>query len=267
MVSPMSRWAILALGVVSSVALPVAAQGGADAQVAARAHFDEGTQAFEVGDYERAATAFRAAYELTHHPDLLFNIYSALERGGDVVAAADALEGYLRDGDPEEERRASLQARLSRLRARAAEQRASRAEAELEAEREGRRRDAEERSAPADVEPAPADDGGGGVHPAAIGVLVGGGALLASFAVFAALAAVENDNLASTCSPECGGGEVATLSTFNLIADISWIGGAVAAATGLVLLFVLPAEGEDTSAAFAPWVAPSGAGGTIVGRF
>lgn len=265
----MSRWAILTLGVTLSMACPAAAQdadGEPDpAQDEARAHFEDGSRAFEVGDYERAAAEFRAAYELTEHPDLLFNVYSALERQGDIPGAADALEGYLEGGDPSDERRSSLQARLARLRARLAEERASTAEAELAEEREARRLADEQRASGAgETEPEGTD---GGVHPAGIGVLVGGGVLLASFGVFAALATVENDNLASSCAPGCSDDDVSTLSTFNVVADISWIAGAVAAATGLLLIFVLESEGEGSSAAFAPWILPGGAGGAVAGRF
>ncbi len=270
----MSRWATLTLGVAFSMVCPAAAQDADDepATAEARARFEEGTRAFDVGDYARAAAEFRAAYEITEHPDLLFNVYSALERQGDTAGAADALEGYLSAGGPAGERRASLEARLSRLRARLAEERASAAEAELAAEREARRQ-AEERQASGDAAAETEDDAtvdtgeGGGVHPAGIGVMIGGGVLLASFGVFAALAAAENDNLASSCAPGCTGDEVSTLSTFDLVADISWIAGAVAATTGLILILVLPGEDEGASAAFAPWVAPGGAGGALAGRF
>lgn len=267
----MSRWAILTVGMALSMAGPAAAQDAVSdpvpAQAEARAHFEEGSRAFDVGDYSRAATEFRAAYELTEHPDLLFNIYSALERHGDLAEAADALEGYLSAGDPNDERRTSLGARLARLRARLAEQRASAAEEELAAEREARRQ-SEARLAATVEETAPVDtDEGSGVHPAGVGVLVGGGILLASFGIFAALATAENGALASSCAPGCNDAEVSTLSAYNLVADVSWIAGTVAAATGLILIFVLPPEGDGSGAAFAPWVTPSGAGGAIAGRF
>lgn len=248
------------------VGLAWLAPSGASAQEAsaspeARAHFEAGTQAFDVGEYERAATEFRAAYELTRHPDLLFNIYSALERAGNVEQAAEALDGYLRDGDPDDERRTALTARLARLRARLAEERAARAEAELAAAREGRAPPSDDRPA----EPAPAPSGG--VHPAGVAVLVGGGVLLASFVVFASLAAAENGSLSSSCSPACSDSQVSTLQAFNLVADISWISGAVVAATGLVLLFVLPAEGGGSETALAPWIAADGGGVVAAGRF
>jgi len=251
----------------SAAAAQDSGSGPADpSQTEARVHFEAGTRAFEVGDYALAAEEFRAAYEITPHPDLLFNIYSALERQGDIPGAAEALETYLRDGDPNDERRASLEARLARLRARLAEGRAADAERQLAAEREAQRVTDEHRASAATEDHA-ADQPGGGVHPAGIGVLVGGGVLLASFGVFAGLAAAEDGNLTSSCGRSCSPDEVATLQTFNLIADISWIAGAAAAVTGLILLFALPPEGGSASAAFAPWVAPGAGGGTIAGRF
>jgi hypothetical protein len=40
----------------------------------ARQRFEVGVQAFDGGDYETAAAEFRRAWELTQHPDLLYNI-------------------------------------------------------------------------------------------------------------------------------------------------------------------------------------------------
>jgi len=98
--------------------------------------FDQGTLAFERGDYGEAADAFQRAYELTHHPDLLYNVYSAQERNGQLEVAATALEGYLRDGSPEAARRGALELRLARLRERIATQRAEAAERLAAASRE-----------------------------------------------------------------------------------------------------------------------------------
>ena len=277
----MTRWAPLSLGLALYFSLSLslgslaAAQDAADetpdaATDEARGHFEEGSRAFDVGEYARAASEFRAAYELHPHPDLLFNIYSSLERQGDLSGAADALEGYLRDGDPDDERRGALTARLGRLRTRLAqeqateaERRASEAEQRAAEEADARRR-AEEAARDRSTPSAPQ---GGGVHPAGIGVLIGGGVLLASFGVFAALTAVEDANLSSTCDTSCSEAQVSTLSTFALVADISWIAGAVAAATGVVLVLALPADAEGASAALTPFVTAGGGGGTLAGRF
>lgn len=263
----MLRAAVLTLASLVAFANSACAQDTVDppANEIARRHFDAGTEAFDVGEYERAATEFRAAYELTSHPDLLYNIYSALERAGQIEDAAQA-EGYLRDGDPDDDRRSSLQARLARLRARIAEARAERAEAELQAERDAGHGGGDAPPSPTPAPVAPESDGGG-VHPAGIGLLVGGGVLLANFAVFAGLAAAEDGNLGSSCDTTCTDDEVSTLATFALVADISWISGAVVAATGLVLLFVLPPEGDGATAALVPWVTPGAAGIAAAGRF
>lgn len=230
-----------------------------EADAEARARFESGNEAFQVGDYERAAEEFRAAYELSQRPELLFNIYSAFERWGHLEEAADALERYLRDGDIESERRTSLEARLARLRERIADERAARAEAELEAERQRE-----------DGSPAVPAEESGGVHPAAIGLLIGGGVLLASFGVFAALAAAENGRLEGECGTTCNDDEVSTLRTFNLVADISWIAGAAVGLTGLVLLFALDGGDEERATAglqLAPYVGGDGAGGVVRGSF
>ncbi len=258
----MVRGVALVLGLATLAPGSIHAQD-AGASPEARAHFEAGTEAFDVGEYERAAAEFRAAYDLTHHPDLLFNIYSALERAGELEQAADALDAYLREGDPDDERRTALAARLARLRERLAEARADRAEAELRAQRDA---PAEAPVEPPDPSPTPPPSDGG-VHPAGVGLLIGGGVLLVSFAVFAGLAAAEDGRLTDTCSPGCPDDEVATLGAFNLVADISWITGAVVAATGLVLVFALPPEGDEATAALAPWVAPGGGGLVAAGRF
>jgi len=229
----------------------------------ARERFDSGSQAFEVGDFERAAAEFRAAYELSQRPELLFNVYSALERAGELGEAARALEAYLRDAELEVARRSSLEARLARIRARIADQRAEDAEARLATERQA--------AGETTVDEGRGDSGGGGgVHPAATGLLIGGAALLVSFGIFAALAAAENGSLEDECGTSCSDEQVSTLGTFNLIADISWIAATVAVATGIVLLVVLDADGEEddgSTAHVAPYVTGDGVGVGMWGAF
>src|SRR5688572_17316087 len=62
------------------------------AQLAEAQHsFELATAAYEGGDYETAAEEFRVAYEITRHPELLFNVYLAEERAGRPTEAAEAL--------------------------------------------------------------------------------------------------------------------------------------------------------------------------------
>ncbi|HEY8431581.1 MAG TPA: hypothetical protein VIL20_24545, partial [Sandaracinaceae bacterium] len=166
-----------------------------DAREQARLHFESGTRAFDTGDYELAVAEFERAYELTHHPDLLFNIYSAAERAGRLERAADALTRFLAEGEVEEERRPVLQQRLARLRDRIAQQQAAAAPAEVAPEFAEPARGAAPPSEPREPEPPPP----GGVHPAAVATLVAAGVLAASFGVFAGLSEAEDQSLAAGC--------------------------------------------------------------------
>jgi tetratricopeptide (TPR) repeat protein len=277
------RTALLFLCVALTAYLPAAAQDRDPER--ARVHFEAGTSAFAEGDYTLAIHEFQAAYAITEHPDLLFNIYSAAERAGMLVEAEQALAQYLELGRPGRERR-SLTRRLARLRVRVAEER-SRAETappavavEVSATPSAPLEPAV--SEPAPVAEAPALDLGTpevappaerpfSVHPAAIGTLVGAGVLFASFGAFAVLSEVEDQSLAGRCRGEaggqCGPEQVRTLEALNLVADISWIAGAAAAATGVALAFVLPADDAGASLAVLPYASPDGAGAGVVGRW
>lgn len=215
----------------------------------ARALFERGNAAYSVGQYADAAGHFREAYELSGRADLLYNIYSALEReGGHLEEATDALEQYLEQGDVPADRYAALSARLERMKTRLAEQQDS----------------GDPREGGTHVEPADS----GGVHPAATALLIAGGVLLVNFGIFAALSAAEKGKLESSCAPACNDDEVSTLSTYNLIADISWITALAAGATGVVLLFALMGGDESESAvSVSPWLAPGTGGAAVRGTF
>ena len=232
---------------------------------AARELFEQGNTAFNVGQYGQAAEHFREAYELSNHAELLYNIYSALEReGGHLEEASDALEQYLELGNVPAERHAPLNARLQRMRARLAEQRAAAANAALA----DANANAEANANQQDMMAAPvAPEESGGVHPAATALLITGGAFLVSFGVFAALSASEDSSLDDSCGTVCNDDEVSTLRTYNLIADISWITALAAGATGVVLLFTLKNGGDDESASLSPWAAPGAAGASLMGSF
>lgn len=221
------------------------------AESAARALFERGNDAFNVGQFAQAAEHFRGAYELSNHADFLFNIYSALEReGGHLEEASDALEQYLELGNVPEDRHAPLNARLQRMKARVAEQQAAAANAALANAGTEERRESR------------------GVHPAATALLITGGAFLVSFGVFAALSSSEDSSLDDSCGTACNDDEVSTLRTYNLIADISWITGLAAAATGVVLLFALkPGDDDESATRLSPWMAPNAGGATLRGSF
>jgi hypothetical protein len=110
----------------------------------------------------------------------------------------------------------------------------------------------------------------GGIHPAAVATLIVAGGLFGSFGLFATLSELEDQELAGSCGRDAGAmcdpSRVASLGTFNLVADVSWIAGAAAAAVGIALWLVLPPE-RGSSIALVPWVSPEGAGGGVVGRW
>jgi len=258
----------------------------------ARAHFERGTLAFERGDYGEAATEFRAAYALTEHPDLLYNIYTAQERNGELEEAAEALEGYLRDGEPEDDRRAALELRLERLRLRIEQARLQQAQAEAEAERERQIAAQELEAARAEREAAETQaarerqeriDQARSGHATADGLTVSGavglglgGAGLVAFAVFAGLSEAEDSDLASRCGRDagrvCRQSDVETLETYNTVADVTLIaGGGLALVGGALLLIGLAARPSDRaeprSWLVAPVVGPTAAGLVAGGRF
>ena len=222
----------------------------------ARRHFDAATTAFDGGDYPRAVEEFQRAYELTRHPDILFNVYSAAERAGQLEMALRSLERYLAEGEVEPERRPVLQERLARLRERVAA---------------GEAVGQEQAPTPVEpiAEPEPAAPSGG-VHPAGVGMLIAAGVLAASFGVLAGLSEAEDGKLATGCgmSGTCTSDELSTLNALNVAADVSWIAAAAVGVTGLVLLFALPAESSSSAqAAAAPWASPDGAGLVVAGTF
>lgn len=230
----------------------------------ARGHFERGTRAFDTGDYELAVTEFQRAYELTQHPDLLFNIYSSAERAGQIELALASLERFLAEGEIEPERRPVLEERLANLRQRLETQRVEAAPEPEVTEPEPAVPPTPEPEA-AEAEPAP-----GGVHPAGVGVLIAAGVLAASFGVLAALSEVEDGNLTAGCGAtrSCTSDQVATLNALNIAADVSWIAAAAAGVAGLVLLFALPPEpAARADVAIAPWASPDAAGLTAVGSF
>jgi hypothetical protein len=249
-----------------------AAHEPTDAELAeARHSFDVATHAFETGDYETAVSEFRAALELSGAADLHFNIYLSEERQGHLPEAADALERYLQHGTVDDEQRSLLTGRLERLRARIAAHTPASAGAE-----EPETLLASPIAAPAETASASAEEAPDPVPPpvvstspsmAGIAMLVVAGVLAANFGVFAGLAVAENDRLGAACGHGCLPGQVATLNTYDIVADVSWIGAAVAGVTGLVLLFALPPDThtETTRVAVAPWIAPTGAGLSVGG--
>jgi hypothetical protein len=230
----------------------------------AQRHFEAGRTAFDTGDYEASVREFQTAYDMTQHPDVLFNIYSAAERAGQLQRAQDALQRYLNEGQVGE-RRSALEDRLANLRERIAEEQRNAAQQQTDEERRlaEERRATEERVRNALTEP-PAT----GPSWVSIGTLIGAGVLLANFGVFAALSTVEAGSLGSGCglARACTSAQTSALSAYNIVADISWISGAALATLGVIFIFALPPERAARTAP-AAWIMPTLGGVAMGGRW
>lgn len=83
-------------------------------KIRAAAHFKKGSDLFEKGDFGSAAQEFEAAYELSPHPRVLFNIAACLDKGGKNAEAVAAYRRYLAETDDHSDL-GSIRARLSEL--------------------------------------------------------------------------------------------------------------------------------------------------------
>lgn len=96
-----------------AAAAPQVDASGADLQ--ARAHYAEGARHYQSGDAARALEAFRAAYALAPHAELLFNIAQCHRQLGDGAKALESYEAYLR-ARPDAPNRAEVERWMNDLR-------------------------------------------------------------------------------------------------------------------------------------------------------
>lgn len=101
----------------------------ADAEAAARQHFEDGRLAFAEGRAEVALTEFRAAYDISQRPELLYNIGLVEDRLRHDREALDAFRGYLA-AVPGAENRPSVESRIRVLEQAVAQEDALRAQAQ-----------------------------------------------------------------------------------------------------------------------------------------
>lgn len=88
-------WLCLALFVLCAWLWPVGAQ--AQDYAAAGQHFDAAQEAFQQGDFKRAAKEYQAAYAITKDPALLFSIGESFQRASEPQRALEAYRAYLRE--------------------------------------------------------------------------------------------------------------------------------------------------------------------------
>jgi hypothetical protein len=94
----------LGLAVAASSPAPALAQWAEVTEQARRdaaKAFAEGVKAFAAKDYATAALRFDEADRLAPHPNAVWNLARALQRGGERARAADAYTRYLREAPPD----------------------------------------------------------------------------------------------------------------------------------------------------------------------
>ncbi|RZO64912.1 MAG: hypothetical protein EVA89_03360 [Sandaracinaceae bacterium] len=199
----------------------------------ARQAFEEGRAHFDDRRYLLAAEAFERAYASMREAGLsnawmiLFNVGTSLDEiRGREQDARDAYVGYLEGaiaaGDQSDSRITLAQSRIREL--------------ELRLEAAGAR----PRAAGTETSVSP-------VGPIVLGA---GGALLLASAISAAVLAVENDALLSTCAdgvcPASSREHAESVQGIAVATDVLWVSGAAVAGTGLALTLLLRDASADT---------------------
>jgi tetratricopeptide (TPR) repeat protein len=111
-----ARLASLLVAAATAVAPPAAAQRSSRREPArqATARFEEGKQAYDAGEFDRAIELWRKGYELKDDPVFLYNIAQAYRQKGDYPRAIFYYKAYLRE-DPRARHRDEVEARVSEL--------------------------------------------------------------------------------------------------------------------------------------------------------
>jgi len=88
----------------------------------ARRHYEEGTKAFNLGEFPRAITEFKAAYNAKADPSLLYNIAQSYRLQGDASQAVFFYKSFLRNM-PATPNRKEVEGRIRTLEKQVEEQR------------------------------------------------------------------------------------------------------------------------------------------------
>lgn len=117
------------LGLVVVVAIALAARAAASAEPPnptaeqARKHFEEGTKAFNLGEFQRAVTEYKAAYNAKPDPVFLYNIAQSYRLANDLTNALFFYRSFLRNAADAPNRR-EVEARIRTLEQQLAQQHA-----------------------------------------------------------------------------------------------------------------------------------------------
>jgi tetratricopeptide (TPR) repeat protein len=240
-------------------------------KAAAKAHFQQGTAAYALADYDNAIREYEAAYKLFPLPDILFNIAQSYRFKGEKKIAVDYYQRYLRAqsiGGAADEARAHIAelARLIELEAREAERRAE----EKRAADEAAQRAAAQTKPRIENDHVPPPNLGparrGRVEKiAGVALIAVGVAALAAGGAFVGLAKAANDDFLHPRDGVFNASAEDKRSLYSTL-DITFfaVGGA-AAISGITLLLVGHHHAHNWS--LAPVVSPERAALSLTGRF
>ncbi len=256
---------LVVLPLLTAVATSAAAQDALDrADVErARVHFEAGIQHYDDGHFEDAAREFEAAFQLTGHPDVLYNLaqsYDRLERFREAIAN---YRRYLDESSPDSPERGRVERRVRELETLQSVREAEERQAVEEAQEEGEAR--EERAVVTEPPPAPA-----GPSPLPfITMGVGGASIVAAIAFGVAASSIHGD-LEARCGVDgrCTGFDPAADrdrgATFATLADVFGIAGGLILGAGVVLLAIeLTDDRDEATLAITTGPAPLGAGARL----
>jgi tetratricopeptide (TPR) repeat protein len=231
------------------LAAPAAAQPepGANQEDAARGHFLLGRSHFEAGRFAEAAEQFQQAYDLSHRPQLLYNVFLSHRDAGNLPQAIIALRQYLAEVQDQTDR-AALEQRLRTMES-------------LQAQRGGGDTpppDGEggfDRTLPDPTADTGEPEGGGGPWTPGLIIAAGGGALVIGGAITGIMTLGAQSDLDERCptidgARRCNGDWESDRDrgqTLALVTDILLFGGIGIAAIGAVLAFTVDGGGGDAA--------------------
>ena len=108
---------LIGLGLLAALAAPRVGQ--ADDKAAARERYRAGERSYKVGDFHEALAAFKAAYQFSPDPTLLYNIAQCYRQLGETKTALFTYRNYLRER-PDAPNRTEVEARIADLERQAA---------------------------------------------------------------------------------------------------------------------------------------------------
>ncbi|MCB9658244.1 MAG: tetratricopeptide repeat protein [Sandaracinaceae bacterium] len=180
MSSRMGWWAsVLALVLLVPCEFARAQQPASEEE--ARALFVAGRVAFDEGRFEDAHEYFTRSYELSHRPELLYNIGTCADRLGHQEEALEVFREYVAQS-PESPKRAQVEARIAVLEQQVAERRALEARAGQVPTPEQAARMAEQRDGPPGADLSREDERGSNTG-LIVGLAVGGAVVVAAVVV------------------------------------------------------------------------------------